>query len=73
MQQSKAELKTYTRPANEVKLHFENLITAMTTDLFRLNITNDIGERVYVTNVEYIDEGVNILMTDGTEFALVRG
>ena len=73
MQQSKVELKTYTRPEDEVKLHFKNLIGALKNDLFRLNITNDAGERVYVTETDYVEEGINILMTDGTEFKIVRG
>ena len=73
MQQSKVELQTYTRPEEEVKSCFENLITAMKNDLFRLNITNDAGERVYVAGVEYIENGINISITDGTEFKLIRG
>ena len=73
MSQSKVELKAYTRPEDEVKLHFKNLISALKNDLFRLNIINDTGERVYVTETGYIEEGISLLMTDGTAFKLIRG
>ena len=73
MLRSKAELKIFTRPEDKTRLNFENLITAMKNDLFRLNIINDIEERVYVTDVNYIEEGIKVFMTDGTEFKLIRG
>ena len=73
MAQIKTELKKYTRPEDDIQLHFENLIDAMKNDLFRLNITNDVGERVHVVDTGYITNGINICMTDGTEFKLIRG
>jgi len=72
MSQLNTELKKYNRESNTT-LHFKNLINAMKEDLFRLNITNDFGERVYVTNTNYITNGINIQMTDGTEFKLIKG
>ena len=73
MQQVKTKLKNYTRPIEETKLHFQNLLTAMKNDLFQLSVTNDAGERVYITDTSYIKNGINIFMTDGTEFKLMKG
>ena len=73
MSQDKAVLQILTRPENKIKLQFENLIIAMKNDLFKLNITNDAEERVYVADVDDIEEGIKVHMTDGTEFKLIRG
>jgi len=73
MSQIKTELKKHTRPQKVSRLSFKNLNIAMKNDLFRLNIVNNEGERVYVADTEYIQEGVKIYMTDGTEFKLIKG
>jgi len=73
MPQISANLKKNNRDNDNTTLHFKNLINAMKEDLFRLNITNDLGERVYVTDTRYVTNGINIQMTDGTEFKLIKG
>ncbi len=73
MSRIKAKQKKYTILEDTPHLNFKNLITAMKNDIFRLSITNDRGEHVYIADTEYIKNGIKMYMTDGTEFKLIKG